>query len=156
MQLINPLLNFLDWQRKTLEIILVKGEVACNKQFLILSHCFHIYLFIHILTLYQTINVRLFQTERICRRQFQIWWKWQKVIQKGRKTLWEKEKLLVTSNFSFSHNVFKRLVSKGRFQKACFQGVIVWECVNSLPHNKLYTGSNWKISRRQNICNWKN
>ena len=23
------------------------------------------------------------------------------------KTLWEKEKLLVTSNFSFSHNVFK-------------------------------------------------
>ena len=26
-----------------------------------------------------------------------------------KKTLWEKEKLLVTSNFSFSHNVFKRL-----------------------------------------------
>ena len=26
------------------------------------------------------------------------------------KTLWEKEKLLVTSNFSFSHGVFKRLV----------------------------------------------
>ena len=26
------------------------------------------------------------------------------------KTLWEKEKLLVTSNFSFSHSVFKRLV----------------------------------------------
>ena len=30
------------------------------------------------------------------------------------KTLWEKEKLLVTSNFSFSHSVFKRLVSQGR------------------------------------------
>ena len=28
---------------------------------------------------------------------------------KGQKTLWEKEKLLVTSNFSFSHSVFKRL-----------------------------------------------
>ena len=28
----------------------------------------------------------------------------------GRKTLWEKEKLLVTSNFSYSHCVFKRLV----------------------------------------------
>ena len=26
------------------------------------------------------------------------------------KTLWEKEKLLVTSNFSFSHSVFKRIV----------------------------------------------
>ena len=28
----------------------------------------------------------------------------------GLKTLGEKEKLLITSNFSFSHNVFKRLV----------------------------------------------
>ena len=32
----------------------------------------------------------------------------------GKKTLWEKEKLLVTSNFSFSHSVFKSLVSQGR------------------------------------------
>ena len=29
---------------------------------------------------------------------------------KGLKTLWDKEKLLVTSNFSFSHSVFKRLL----------------------------------------------
>ena len=28
----------------------------------------------------------------------------------GKKTLWEKEKLLVTSNFSFFHRVFRRLV----------------------------------------------
>ena len=28
--------------------------------------------------------------------------------------MWEKEKLLVTSNFSFSHSVFKRLFSQGR------------------------------------------
>ena len=65
------------------------------------------------LTHYQTTNFRLFQTERVCRRQFQIWQKWQKVIKTGRKTLWEKEKLLVTSKFSFSHSVFKRLVSQG-------------------------------------------
>ena len=32
----------------------------------------------------------------------------------GLKTLWEKEKLLVSSNFSFSHSVFERLVSQGR------------------------------------------
>ena len=32
----------------------------------------------------------------------------------GYKTLWEKEKLLVTSNFSFSHSVFKRLVLQTR------------------------------------------
>ena len=42
----------------------------------------------------------------------------------GLKTLWEKEKLLVTSNFSFSRSVFKRLVqhwqtpkNKGLFWK---------------------------------------
>ena len=38
-----------------------------------------------ILTHYQTTNFRLFQTERVCRRQFQIWRKWKKVIQTGRK-----------------------------------------------------------------------
>ena len=37
------------------------------------------------LTHYQTTNFRLFQTERLCRLQFQIWRKWLKVIQKGRK-----------------------------------------------------------------------
>ena len=34
-------------------------------------------------------------------------------LSKWVKTLWEKEKLLVTSNFSFSHSVFKRPVSQG-------------------------------------------
>ena len=32
----------------------------------------------------------------------------------GLKTLLEKEKLLITSNFSFSHSVFKRLVLQTR------------------------------------------
>ena len=31
---------------------------------------------------------------------------------KGLKTLWEKEKLLLIGNFSFSHRVFKRLLSR--------------------------------------------
>ena len=35
------------------------------------------------------------------------------------KTLWEKEKLLVTSNFSFSHSGFKKLV----LQKCKIQGL---------------------------------
>ena len=65
------------------------------------------------LTHYQTTNFRLFQTENVCRRQFQILRKWQKVIQTGRKHCGEKEKLLVRSNFSFSHSVFKRLLSQG-------------------------------------------
>ena len=33
---------------------------------------------------------------------------------KEKKTLWEKEKLLIMSNFSFSHSVFKRLVLQTR------------------------------------------
>ena len=37
-----------------------------------------------------------------------IWTKGDTIICLSRKALWEKEKLLVTSNFSFSHNVFKR------------------------------------------------
>ena len=39
---------------------------------------------------------------------------------KGLKTLWEKEKLLVTSNFSFSHSVFKRLVLQIRKNQGLF------------------------------------
>ena len=38
----------------------------------------------------------------------------------GLKTLWEKEKLLVTSNFSFSHSVFKRLVLQTRKNQGLF------------------------------------
>ena len=36
------------------------------------------------LTLSQTTNFRFFETGRVCRRQFWIQWKWQKVLWKGR------------------------------------------------------------------------
>ena len=72
------------------------------------------------LTLFQTINFRLFQTERICRWQFQMWWKWQKGLQISRKH-WEKDKLLVTINFSFSHSVFKRLILQTRINQGLFR-----------------------------------
>ena len=38
-----------------------------------------------LLTLSQTTNFRLFQTERVCRRQFQTWQKWRKVLQMSGK-----------------------------------------------------------------------
>ena len=60
------------------------------------------------LILSQTTNLRLFQTERFCRRQFQNLTKMTQSASNQYKTLWEKEKLLVMSNFSFSHSVFKR------------------------------------------------
>ena len=39
---------------------------------------------------------------------------------KGEKTLWEKKKLLVTSNFFFSHSVFKSLVLQTRKNQGLF------------------------------------
>ena len=48
------------------------------------------------------------------------------------KRLWEKEKLLVTSNFSFSHSVFKRPVrqtseNKGLFGKGLIKNTVKME-----------------------------
>ena len=40
--------------------------------------------------------------------------------QNGLKTMWEKKKLLVTSNFFFSHSVFKRLVLQTRQYQGLF------------------------------------
>ena len=71
------------------------------------------------LTHYQTTNFRLFQAERICRQQFQFNENGRK-LSKPVETLWEKEKLLVTSNFFFSHSVFKRFVSQGHQKVSLF------------------------------------
>ena len=46
---------------------------------------------------------------------------WQKAFQTGRKHCREKETLLVTSNFSFSHSVFKRHVLQRRTNKELFR-----------------------------------
>ena len=89
------------------------------------------------LTHYQTTNFRLFQTERVCRRQFQIWRKWKKVIQTGRKHCGKRRNcsLRAISPFPtvFSEGLFHRGVKKC-FQKACFPEASercqkVWEWV---------------------------
>ena len=68
------------------------------------------------LTHYQTTNFRLFQTERVCRQQFQIWRKWQKVIQMGRKHCGERRNcsLRAISPFPtvFSNGSFPRGVKR--------------------------------------------
>ena len=73
------------------------------------------------LTHYQTTSFRHFQIERVCRRQFQIWQKWKKVIQKARKHCGKKEKLLITSNFSFPTVFSKGLFPRG--VKRCGNGL---------------------------------
>ena len=66
------------------------------------------------LILSQTTNFGLFRTERVCRRPFQIWWKWLKVHQSCR-THWEKRRncsLLAISPFptEFSKDLYCRHV----------------------------------------------
>ena len=57
------------------------------------------------LNLSQTTNFRLFQTDD----NFKFDENGRKFSNRVKKTLWEKEKLLATSNFSFSHSVSKDL-----------------------------------------------
>ena len=61
------------------------------------------------LSLSQTTNFRLFQTERVCRQQLKIWWKWWKVLLKDGKCFGKRRNCLLTNNFSFSQC----------FQKTC-------------------------------------
>ena len=81
-----------------------------------------------IITHYQTTNFRLFQTERVCRQQFQIRRKWQKVIKWVENTVGKGE---IARYAQF-------LLFPQCFQKACFQGaskgVIVWEWVKVMYH----------------------
>ena len=56
--------------------------------------------------------------------------------------LWVKEKLMVTSNFSFSHNVFKRLVLQTcKNQGFLGKGLTGKKRLNSLPKDKFLYGS---------------
>ena len=65
-----------------------------------------------LLTHYQTTNFRLFQTERVCRRQFQIWRKWQKDIQTGRKHCGKRRNCLLRAI-----SPFPTVFSKGLFPR---------------------------------------
>ena len=68
----------------------------------------------------------------------------------GQKTLWEKEKLLVTSNFSFSHSVFKRFVSQRR-QKVSLCGNGLKKIVQTIPVQQTENCGNTAILREVNI-----
>ena len=96
------------------------------------------------LTLSQTANSRPFQTETFCRRQLYIWWKWQKYPLKDRKHCGKRRNLLVTSNFSFSHCVFYRLVlqtsrNQGLFGKglSIFQLCLKWQILECFKLQEL-------------------
>ena len=58
----------------------------------------------------------------------------------GLKTRWEKEKLLVTSNFSFSHSVFNSLLLQTCKNQGLF-GKRLNTVLNASCQNRLYKGS---------------
>ena len=64
-------------------------------------------------THHETTNFRLFQIERVCRQQFQIWRKWQKVIQTGRKHCGKRRNCLLRAISPFSTVFFKSLFPRG-------------------------------------------
>ena len=61
-----------------------------------------------------------------------------------KKTLWEQEKLLVTSNFSFSRSVFKRLVLQTRKNQGLFgKGLILSQMTNFRTEE--FAGNNFEF-----------
>ena len=91
-------------------------------KFKFFSHICHLQM---LLTHYQTTNFRLFQTERVCRRQFQIWRKWLKVIQTGRKHCGKRRNCSLRAISPFP-SVFKRLVSQGRKKVSLCGNGLIW------------------------------
>ena len=101
-------------------------------------------------------NFRIFRNERLC---------WQQFDENGRKSckeekiLWEKEKSFVTSNFSFSQSVFKKLVL-GQVKAMVCSGMadnwlICWcfimlsRLFSPFPNDKFYS------SKLQRVCWWQ-
>ena len=85
---------------------------------------------VNILTMSQ--NFRCFQTERVLQTTTLNLMKMVQSSPNGWKTQWEKEKLLITSNISFSQC----------FEKACtadtWKPGLTWERVNPFPHNDTF------------------
>ena len=105
------------------------------------------------LTHYQTTNFRLFQTERVCRRQFQILQKWKKVIQTGRKHCGKRRNCLLRAISPFPTVFSKGLFPRGVKRCLCVGMVsFVTIFVQLYSHiNDLEKKSSWK---RGKIRKW--
>ena len=98
-------------QYKSFENTVGKGEIAQNEQFLLFPQCF-LLICITLCHFYQIWNccLQFFQFGKVWNMLFNPFpnkpWFLRVCSISLLKILWEKEKLLVTSNFSFSHSVF--------------------------------------------------
>ena len=106
------------------------GENAGNQHFLHFTQCFLPYeretIIVTISNLSSANTFNFDQAKLFTKRQIFNWTKFKAFVDDilnvakimisvlGKKKLWEKEKILVTSIFSFSHNAFKSFLFQGR------------------------------------------
>ena len=109
---------------KRVENIAGKGQIACFKQFLLLLQCFE-----------RTVTQILKNQGLFGKGLNSII----KVIQTDRKHCGKRRNCSLKSNFSFSHSVFKRLVSQGRQKVSlCGNGFYI-VCLKPSPHNPVFS-----------------
>ena len=129
---------------KPFENTVGKGEIARNEQFLLFPQCF-LPIWITFCNLRQIWNFCL-QTLSVWRSPKFVVWQWVEEFlislrywtfttqcwllttlgKRPFETLWKKEKMLVTSIFSFSHNVFYPSLNK--YQFFCHIYYVVCKC----------------------------
>ena len=95
-----------------------------------------------VLSHYQKTNFRLFQTEIVCRRQFQIRRKWKKVIQTGRKHCRKRRNCSLPAISSFPTVFSKGLFSRGVKVSLCGNGLTsIQKHVSKPPKYSVYETS---------------
>ena len=88
---------------------------------LVISNNMGIFVTVPKLTLSQTTNFRLFQTESLQMTNFKFDENCRKVLQMGIKHCGKRRNCSLQANFFFSHSVFKRLVLQTRKFWACLE-----------------------------------
>ena len=105
-------------------------------------------------------NFRHFQTEGICRRQFRIWWKWQKLVKTGRKHRGKRRNCSL-----WAISPFPTVFSKDLYCRHCKKTRLVWEHLSNRTANNalcnrtkcLTLYHNWVLTNRRNLLEtlWK-
>ena len=101
-----------------------------------------------LLTLSQTSNFGLFQTERVCRWQFQIWWKWQKVIKMSRKHCGKRRNCLLQAISPFPTVFSNDLCCRHVKARVFFgKGLTLYHMIETF--NNILVDNFWKHSRKR-------
>ena len=91
----------------------------CDMLLIVINKVFRLVFPQGLLTHYQMTNCRLFQTVRVCRWQFQIWRKWQNVIQMGRKHCGKRRNCSLRAISPFPTVFSKGLFPRGVKRRHC-------------------------------------